>query len=776
MKKHIVVIGIVLGCFIPELLASAPVEDWKAQWISSVECKNIANTWLAYRKDIDLAASPQKEVIARIAVDSKYWLWINGEMVVFEGALKRGPNPSDTYYDEVNLRPYLKKGKNSIAVLVWYFGKEGFSHKNSGKAGLIFDCQSPEVQILSDRSWQCAVLKAFQTAGEPFPNYRLPESSILFDARLYPEGWKVQDSGFPGAEPLGKEGDQPWNRLVKRPIPLFKDFGLKSYIKQITIPGTTADTIVCTLPYNAQVTPFLKVDALEGVRIKMMTDNYLYFNGGDGGIRAEYITKKGVQEYESLGWVNGHNMYYVVPKNVKVLELKYRESGYNAEQAGHFSCSDPFFNRLWEKSYRTLYVTMRDNYMDCPERERAQWTGDAVNEAGESFYAQSLASHSLVRKWLYELIGWQLPDGVIYAPVPSGNWDKELPGQSLASIGYYGLWTYYEYTGDKQILKDLYDGVCKYMNRYEKETGGIIKMPKPAKGWLWGDWGDNRDLLMIYNLWYYMAVKGANLMAVELDKTEDAARYEAYMNAFRKSFNDRFWTGSAYRDPEYKGETDDRVQALAVVSGVASPDKYPALLEVFKQEKHSSPYMEKYVFEAMMQMGYAEEALLRHKQRFEKMVDDSRFTTLFEGWGIGTEGFGGGTVNHAWSGGGLTVLSRYLCGVYPLAPGFTRFAVLPLPGTIRKAEIDVPAVVGSIHSDFQSSDSRFVLNVTVPKNTKSVIGVPGKDVKTVRLNGKIVWTGGQFTDQPNCKPCKEYHPAHIAFEVGAGKYQLTAEK
>ena len=44
-------------------------------------------------------------------------------MVVFEGGLKRGPNPEDTYCDEVDLAPYLKKGKNQVAVLVWYFGK-----------------------------------------------------------------------------------------------------------------------------------------------------------------------------------------------------------------------------------------------------------------------------------------------------------------------------------------------------------------------------------------------------------------------------------------------------------------------------------------------------------------------------------------------------------------------------------------------------------------------------------------------------------------------------
>src|SRR5690606_32148792 len=122
-----------------------------------------------------------------------------------------------------------------------------------------------------------------------------------------------------------------------------------------------------------QITPYIKLESQEGNRVTICTDNYLYYNGGADYIRAEYISKKGIQDYESLGWINGHKVYYIVPKGVKVLDLKFRETGYDTEFAGNFNCSDLFFNLLWEKSRRTLYITMRDSYMDCPDRERAQW-------------------------------------------------------------------------------------------------------------------------------------------------------------------------------------------------------------------------------------------------------------------------------------------------------------------------------------------------------------------------------------------------------------------
>lgn len=117
-------------------------------------------------------------VVARIGADSKYWLWVNGRLVVFEGGLKRGPNPQDTYYDEVELAPYLVKGKNTIAVLLWYFGKPSFSHNDSGKAGLIFDCQTADFDILSDETWKCETNAAYGTCDKPDPNFRLAESNI----------------------------------------------------------------------------------------------------------------------------------------------------------------------------------------------------------------------------------------------------------------------------------------------------------------------------------------------------------------------------------------------------------------------------------------------------------------------------------------------------------------------------------------------------------------------------------------------------------------------
>ena len=107
--------------------------DWKAQWINADRCQSATNTWQVYRKTVTISEVPD-QLIARIAADTKYWLWVNGRLAVFEGGLKRGPSPDGTYYDPVDIAPYLVEGENTIAVLLWHFGKSGFTHVNSGLA------------------------------------------------------------------------------------------------------------------------------------------------------------------------------------------------------------------------------------------------------------------------------------------------------------------------------------------------------------------------------------------------------------------------------------------------------------------------------------------------------------------------------------------------------------------------------------------------------------------------------------------------------------------
>ena len=69
-------------------------------------------TWWCFRNTVTLEELP-RSLELRLAADTKYWLWVNGELQVSEGGLKRGPNPSDTYCDVITSLPALRAGENT---------------------------------------------------------------------------------------------------------------------------------------------------------------------------------------------------------------------------------------------------------------------------------------------------------------------------------------------------------------------------------------------------------------------------------------------------------------------------------------------------------------------------------------------------------------------------------------------------------------------------------------------------------------------------------------
>jgi alpha-L-rhamnosidase len=741
MKNFLIILFI---CF-QSLSYSNIFESWKAKRITAIESQNESNSWTDFRRDFIIETLPSK-ALTKIACDSKYWLWINGELVIFEGQLKRGPTPEDTYYDEIDIAPFLKKGQNSIAVLVWFFGKDGFSHKSSGVSGLVFQCDA--LNLASDEHWSARLNKAFDRTDRPDPNYRLPESNVKFDARAGNFDWIYPDAklnGFGNAKVIGEAESSPWNRLILRPVPMWKDYGVSDYVNSDSIPAeATGEWIECRLPYNCHITPILDIYAPAGLTVKIQTDNFDYMGLNAASVRAEYVTRQGRQQYESPGWMNGHVVKYYFPEGVKIYSLKYRETGFNCEFTGYFKCSDEFYTKLWQKARRTLYVTMRDTYMDCPDRERAQWWGDLVNESGEAFYALSPSASTLTKKGILELINWQRGDSTIYSPIPQGNWDRELPGQMLASIGYYGFWNYYMNTGDIETIKEVYNGVKKYLNVWKLKPDGTLT--ERHGDWYWGDWGQKIDKQLLYNNWYYLALKGYQNMAEIIGDHGESQRIKMEMKIFKEAFNRAFWDGTGYRTKEYEGTYDDRAQALAVVSGLADKEKYNGLLEIFKTTFLASPYMEKYVLEALFMMGEPATGLERMKKRYFNMVELSPYTTLYENFGDGPDRSGSGTNNHAWSGGGLTILSQYVCGLEPLEPAWTSFRVKPQLGTLSFAETGNETIAGKLYVKVEKTGSDFKIELKVPSGSDAIIYIPN-NYKKVTVNNITAYNKGYITNR-----------------------------
>ena len=720
---------------IPEykVISTQEKSDWTAKWIWDKENLTEKNVWMCFNKQISLEKKPEK-LVAHISADSKYWLYINGERVVYEGSVKRGPEKNSGYYDSIDIAPYLKEGSNSICALVWYWDNEtSYSYNSSGQGGFIFEAAGDGINIASDSSWKVKRHSAFIDSPLYPPNYRLPEYSICFDAREDMGDWINADydtSLWENATEYAVGGEGAYGKLYPRGIPFLKDYGLKEYensgdYENYTVKKLFGEKITVDVPYNAQLTPYLKIVAPAGKKIRITTENTLI-----GAVSATYITKEGEQEFETPGWFNGEHITYKIPRGVEVISLMYRETGYNSSFCGDFRCDDEFLNSLWQKSLRTLYVTMRDNYMDCPDRERAQWWGDVTSEMIMTMYSMDADSYLLYQKGVEAMLSHIDDTKVLQTVVPISGDYFELPVQQLAGI--VGFLTYYEYTGDKAFLEKVYDASVDYLKLWEIGENKLVV--HRSGSWDWPDWGSKADMTAIENAWVYYALSATEKMADVLGKDEDISFFAERKKTVAQGYK-ALWTEEGFKSDEAK-EPDDRANALAVLSGLAEKEQYETITNVLINTKNSSPYMEYYVLEALCKMGEYEAARDRIKDRYNDMMCED-YSTLWEFWEVWQ-----GTKNHAWSGGPLVIMSKHFAGITPLEAGYEKVKIEPEYTLSDSMTCTVPSVKGLITLKYEKTDGEYVVDLSIPQGMNTVLYVPENAV--VNINKEAYYKNGEY--------------------------------
>ncbi len=727
--------------------------QWDAKWIWGNFNEN--DSWLLARKSFQLEEAPKEgEAIAYISADSKYWLYVNGELVVRDGGLKRGQTTNSIYYDKVDLSSYLKAGENVIGIRTWYWGPTGsYSYISSGQGALYFQMEVGGKQILSDETWKVRRDPAFSNEHNE-ANYRLPENDIYYIAAQEQDGWLEEDYKIPffsswmDAVVIGVAGSEPWGQLVERTIPLFVDSDETDYSNASEMPWTATgsytttskEVFVMKLPYNAQVYPILSVDAEEGKAITMKSDMYADQSGNS--VMTTYVTKAGEQTFETPGWMNGEVIYYEIPEGVTIHSLTYRETGYDTTLNHAFSSSDDFYNEIWQKAQRTVYVNMRDNYMDCPNRERAGWIGDASLDMLISMYSMGTSAQELFRSDLLRLIGNR--QGNMLWTVNSSETQTEIQMQLLMMIPE--IYEYYLYTGDLSVIEEAYQPLQEYLLIWQANEEGIYEYSLAAPRWDWGDSTEEVDYAPLENAWLYGAFDALEKMAILMDRPGDAEGYVAKKEALRNAYQAKFWTEAGFQSEGFSF-LDERANAAAVISGIATPEEYPVIASILESQFHGTPFLEYYVEKACCLMGRNDLALMRMKKQYDCMInaaEGEETSTLWEYFN-----YAQGSKNHGWAAGPLLILSRYVVGIEPLEAGYSRYAVKPQLGDLTNLLTTVETVAGEIQlavTAFEEDDS-WSMNLTQPEGLTAYVAVQKMSEKPkVRINGTTVYSKGQMNE------------------------------
>lgn len=480
------------------------------------------------------------------------------------------------YWQEFDLRPFLRKGENVIALLLgdsfWrvggandplrYVKTDAMPDFSRGSPYLlrleasIRTRDGKEVRIASDATWK------WKNGPLTFSNIYAGED---FDARRDWPGWKS-----PGFDDAG------WTQAIEAPSP-------GANLERFAGPFLTAHEIFAPVgintpkkgeytyvfPQNCSALLRFTVSGKPGQTIRFKPCEYM---DSTGQVKFTYTwgTKKDIWHDYTLrgGGVESHQILFCyvgcqyvgvtggVPEGlpnpeglpvIKNLGLVHVRA--TSPPAGNFSCS----SELQNGAYRIIDWSLRSNMSyvatDCPHREKNGWQEENWHMARAFSYAYDV--HSLYKKIARDIRDAQLPDGHIPTNCPNylvgipphGYWN-EAPEWGIA--GVLVPWHLYEWFGDTSALVTGYESMKRYVDYLSTQAkDGIIRSNLGD----WCDYGHGKppgvsqwtpNEVTATAMWAIGAAT-VSRAAVVLDRPGDMRAYRALFEKIRGDFQSHFY-------------------------------------------------------------------------------------------------------------------------------------------------------------------------------------------------------------------------------------------
>jgi alpha-L-rhamnosidase len=435
-------------------------------------------------------------------------------------------------------------------------------------------------------------------------------------------------------------------------------------------------------------------------------------------------------------------------------------------RTGWFECSDERLNRLHEAVLWSLRGNACDIPTDCPQRERAGWTGDWQIFAPTAAYLYDVLGFS--RKWLRDLALEQRADGCVpnMAPCPPAEGFDSPLGALNGSAGWGDVvvsapWDLYQAYGDRSLLAELWPTMTAWVDwaaaaaRDRRHPGRAAARPDPAphERWLWdtgfhwGEWMEPGSEITDFGAF------------VAADKSEVATAYLARSAATLARIADLLGhSGQSYVDIA-AGARDAWRHEFVDAGGALSVDTQAghvrALAFGLVPDELRAPVAARLVELVEKAGGHLTTGFLSTVDLLPVLADaghlDTAYqlllqdtppswlgmlargaTTMWEEWeGLDAAGVPHASLNHYSKGAVASFLHRHVVGLRPTAPGYRTFEVRPRPGGgLTWASARHLSPYGPIEVRWEAAGGATALRVTVPPGTEAIVCLPGQDPRT----------------------------------------------
>lgn len=760
----------------PKLL----IDRWDAHWISMPN--EPADTYGIYhmRKNFELTEAPDRFIV-HVTADNRYKLYVNGQFVSL------GPARGDIYnwnFETVDLAPYLQKGKNVLAAVIWNFaGQKPAAQISFNQTGFLLQGNTDIESIVNtDASWKCIKNNAYTPHNSPVLGYCVVGPGEKLDTFHYPWGWEqvnYDDSQWPKAK-VGMEGgikgsrDYPGRQLVPRPIPPMEmhleRFKSVRLAEGIQIPASFLNQpSSLTVPANSQVrilldnqkltTGYLSLLFSKGEKAKITiayaealytpdkqqtTKSYMLPSKGNRdevegkhfiGYEDQIIADGGEhRNFTTLWWRTWRyvNLTIETASEPLILEDIYGTfSAYPFKNETRFSAPEhEELQQMLEIGWWTARLCAHETYMDCPYYEQLQYFGDTRIQAMVSLY--NTRDPYMVKNAIEQGRQSIIANGITMSRYPS-DIHQFIPPFSL-------LWIcmghdYWMYRGDEAYLKNLlpaYRSVLAWFEQWMKPDKSLSRVPY----WFFVDWAKEFPIgepirepegnSALQDLLYLMALDAAAEMEQAFGMPAVAASYKQIVSDIRSTFRNKYWdeTRKLFADTYERHSFSQHVNSLAILTGIVIGQEATDVMTRILSDNsliQATIYFRYYVHQALKVAGLGDQLLDNLQIWHDQMA--LGLTT----WAETPEPSRSDC--HAWGASPNIEFFRILLGIDSHAPGFKEVRIAPSLGSLTEVSGSIPHPAGTISVAYKfNKKGELTAHVTLPPT----------------ISGTFIWKGNTY--------------------------------
>lgn len=673
-----------------------------------------------------------------------YALWLNGQRVDPRRlAPETTPYESMLYYQLYDLTGLVRQGENTLTVLLgdgWWIGRIGltgdscqYGDRLGFLARLELDCGGDTQVICTDG----------QFSSRP--------SRICYSDLMMGEKWDLNapDAPWTACRTAGEIGVRPVLQ-TSEPVTIWRT------LEPVELLTTPKGELVADFGQCLAGVAQLRVSCPAGREIRLDHSETL---DPEGNFFRNILGRNKDQEDRVICGAGEtcfcpeftyHGFRYVRitgASREELISIRACAVGTPLEKTGSFTCSHPGLDRLQKNIEWSTRSNMVSVPTDCPQREKAGWTGDIQVYAPTGCFNYDLSG--LLGAWLGQMRVSQTPDGGIPIVIPSYPAQTKMQSETFGG-NTSAAWSdacvlvplaLYRATGDRRVLRDNLDMMERWMGFIEHASHEDLW----TDGYHFGDWlipsfqddihGGTAATAPAIAAFQYAVTTAAFLEVLEVleQPTEKLARFRALLARIRKAACARFLHEDGSIDGDLQG-----LYVMALCSRVAEPalaqkvaDRLDALIEANGGGLNTGFVSTPHLLDVLSEYGHEDRAwrlLFRTESPGWLYQVERGATSIWENWNaIRPDGtVTTSSYNHYALGAVGSWIYRHIGGLYRTGAGWSGIRFAPdIDCGLDWAECSHRTPYGLASCRWEKREGRTTVELIVPCGVHATVSLPG---------------------------------------------------